>query len=190
MFKYIALFLSIILIASLSMASDRVVGHMTPFPSETLDTPVTLDCGASIEEVRGGKLDYAKLNSLCTHAASNFFRFVDAKGLKTGDRSQAFSWSVSFLPGASCYRCLNDEDYRFHNRFVKGYVTGYTDLNSRFSFVISKSRELKVTFVHEMFHAMSMFYGVYENHTGNYSEKTAKDEALAQEFTEWLGYGR
>jgi hypothetical protein len=88
---------------------------------------------------------------------------------------------------------LNDETYRFRYRFVKGItVTGYTDRSEKYSFAISDTSdsEFKVTFVHEMFHAMSMFYGVYENHPGTLSDKSRADEILAQEFTVWLGYGR
>jgi hypothetical protein len=191
--KYLA-FLCVFLFASIAFADDRVVGHMEPFSSELLDKYIKLDCGAMIQEVRGGPLDYAKLNSLCSHARSNFFKFVDSKKQSTFDnREDKFTWNISFLPIGSCYRCLNDESYRFKDRFIKGItVTGYTDRSAKYSFAISNTgdSEFTVTFVHEMFHAMSMYYGVYENHPGDYAAKSRADETLAQEFTVWLGYGR
>lgn len=181
--------LSIIFCANVALA-DRTVGHPTPFQSELLENPVVLDCGATIREVRGSSQNYAQLNSMCTHAYSNFFQFIAAKGLRVNNHDP-FQWNISFLPEATCYRCLNDEKYRFNNRFIGGAVIGYTSRNDRYAFISStRDSQSNVTFVHEMFHSMSMFYGVYDNHSGSWSRKTEADERLATEFTEWLGYGR
>ncbi len=190
MFRHIfSIILSVFLIANVALA-DRVVGHPTPFNDELLENPVVLDCGATIREVRGSSLNYAQLNSMCTHAYSNFFRYIDAKGLRV-DHHDSFRWNISFLPEDTCYRCLNDEKYRFNNRFIGGKVIGYTSRNDHYAFITSiHDSEFNVTFVHEMFHSMSMFYGVYDNHPGSWSLKTIADEELAAEFTEWLGYGR
>ena len=38
-----------------------------------------------------------------------------------------------------------------------------------------------IIFAHELFHAMSWHYGVFEN--------TEEDEKLAREFTEYIGLG-
>ena len=190
MFRYI-IFILAILITSSAFADERIVGYMPPLPEEMLTDPITLDCGLTINEVRGGSLDVPRLNSMCMHAYDNFFKFIETKGLKT-NHNNPFVWNISFLPEATCYRCLNDEKYRFKYRYVHGAVIGYTDKNQQyiFMFVDNKDREFKTTYVHELFHAMSMYYGVYDNHPGGWSTKTAADEKLARGFTEWLGYGR
>jgi hypothetical protein len=166
-----------------------VVGHPTPFPNELLENPVILDCGAVIQEVQAGQ-DYALLNSMCTHVYSNFFNYIEAKRLRV-EHKKPFNWNLSFLSEDTCYRCLNDEEYRFNNRFISGRVIGYTSRNDRYAFMSSKrDSEFNTTFVHELFHSMSMYYGVYDNHPGTWAQKTIADEYLAVEFTEWLGYGK
>lgn len=190
MFRYVITILAILFLSHTAIADTKIVGHMTPFPEEKLENPVTLDCGATIQEVRGLNADYARLNSMCTHAYSNFFKFIKAKGLKV-NHTNAFRWNLSFLPEARCYRCLNDESHRFRHRHVHGYLIGYTDKDTEYAFMSSTvDKEFNTTFVHELFHSMSMYYGVYDNHPGNWGEKTAADEKLAENFTEWLGYGR
>jgi len=190
MFKYL-IALVILLISTTSVADQRIVGHMLPLPEETLSSPVQLDCGIVIKEVRGGSLNVAKLNQMCSRAASSFFPFIEREGLTPMHRN-SFDWNVSFLPEPRCYRCLNDETYRFKFRHVHGMLIGYTDLNQGYIFMLSdfSDREFNVTFVHELFHAMSMFYGVYNSHPGSWSDKTAADDRLAYAFTDALGYGR
>jgi hypothetical protein len=190
MSRFFTLIVAILLVVGVAHADQHIVGHMIPLPEEILTTPVQLDCGATIQEVRGSSMDYSHLNSMCTHAYSNFPKFVQAKGLKTESR-EPFQWNISFLPESSCYRCLNDEAYRFRYRHVHGRLIGYTDKNTGYAFMSSvHDREFNTTFMHELFHAMSMYYGVYDSHPGDWSAKTAADEKLAQDFTEWLGYGR
>lgn len=189
MSRLFSIILSVLFITNVALA-DRMVGHPTPLQNELLRNPVTLDCGAVVREVRGSSQNYAQLNDMCTHAYSNFFQYIKAKGLRVSHYN-TFDWNISFLPEATCYRCLNDEKFRFNNRFVGGAVIGYTSRNDHWAFITSaRDSEFMVTFVHEMFHSMSMFYGVYDNHPGSWAQKTNADEKLAAEFTEWLGYGR
>lgn len=191
MFRYIlTVILSISLIAGTAYADTKVYGHPTPLTNELLETPVTLNCGATVREVRGSAQDYNHLNDMCTHVALNFFKYIEARGLRT-QRNDPFNWNIAFLPVDTSYRSLNDESYRFHNRFIGGLVIGYTSRNDRYAFMSSvRDSEFDTTFVHEMFHSMSMHYGVYDNHPGSWQEKTEADERYAVEFTEWLGYGR
>lgn len=191
MFRHIfTVILSIVLVASTALADGMVVGHPTPLSRELLESPVTLDCGATVRESRGSVQDYKHLNDMCTHAALNFFKYINARNLKA-QNDLPFTWNISFLPIDNGYRSLNDEEFRFNNRFIGGRVIGYTDRNDRYAYMSSvHDREFDTTFVHEMFHAMSMHYGVYDNHPGTWMEKTEADERCAQEFTEWLGYGR
>lgn len=191
-FRWLTTLLALVSVAGSALADERVVGPMTPLPEELLLTPVVLDCGATIREVRGGSPDMARLNRLCTHAFTNFFTFVrDMRHLEV-IREDDFDWNVSFLPDASCFRCLNDERHRFRGRFVRGNLTGFTDRDLAYIFMISdpNDREFRVTFVHELFHAMSMFYGIFDRHPGDWTEKAAADDRLAADFTDWLGYGR
>jgi len=185
--KYILILLAI-LIASTASADELIVGHMKPLPNELLNNPIHLDCGLSIREARGGPPP--ELETQCLHAKKNFFRFINFKGIKP--REANFAWSMSFLPEGKCYRCLNDTSYRFKYRFIPGNVIGYTGKDEQYSWVISdyKDPQFNVTFVHELFHALSMHYGVYDSHPGSLKDKTNRDEILAQEFTEGLGYGR
>lgn len=179
-----------LLVSGVARADARVVGHMPPFPEEMLDPPVTLTCGATVREARSFTPDYRRLNRLCTRATTHFFPFIERKGLEVTHR-EPFAWGISFLPERTCYRCLNDEAYRFRYRQAKGAVIGYTDKNSEYFFMTTiVDREFSVTFVHELFHALSMFYGIYDAHPGSWESKAAADEKLAVEFTEWLGYGR
>ncbi|HOU92444.1 MAG TPA: hypothetical protein PLU22_15430 [Polyangiaceae bacterium] len=191
-FRCLTTLLALVSVAGSALADEPVVGHMTPLPEELLPTPVVLDCGATIREVRGGSPDMARLNRLCTHAFSNFFTFIrDLRHLEV-TREDDFDWNVSFLPEARCYRCLNDERHRFRYRFVRGALIGYTDRDLAYIFMISdpNDREFRVTFVHELFHAMSMFYGIFDRHPGDWTEQAAADDRLAADFTAWLGYGR
>ncbi len=45
----------------------------------------------------------------------------------------------------------------------------------------------KVTFSHELFHALSYKYGIYNQHKGN---KGSVEEAMAEQFTDSMGLGR
>ncbi len=186
-----SIILAIFLITNVAFADRKIVGHSTPLQNEFLENPVALDCGVTVQEVRGSlPQSYRLLNRMCTLAYSNFFKFVEAKGLRVNHHN-SFKWNVSFLPEGTCYRCLNDEQYRFSNRFISGAVIGYTSRNDRYAFITNiYDNEFDVTFVHEMFHSMSMYYGVYDNHPGSWTNKTKADEKLASEFTEWLGYGK
>lgn len=185
--KYILILLAI-LIASTALADELIVGHMKPLRNELLAEPIELDCGLTIREVHGTRPP--PLGTQCAHAKKNFFQFMKFKGIQTNN--EPFKWSMSLLPEASCYRCLNDTTHRFKYRFVSGNVIGYTDKNAKYSWMISnyQDSEFNTTFVHELFHALSMHYGVYDSHPGTLQQKTETDEVLAKEFTKGLGYGR
>jgi len=57
-------------------------------------------------------------------------------------------------------------------------------------FLDSRDADFALTFVHELFHAMSMFHGIHENHPGSWDEKNGIEERVAEDFTAWLGCGR
>lgn len=187
MFKYIYVF-TYLLVTNIAFA-NKIIGHPTPFQSEMIN-PIELNCGLVIREIQNTNQDYTILNKMCTSAYVNFFKYIKLKNLKVNNLKH-FNWNISFLNESTCYRCLNDEKYRFKNRFISGEVIGYTSKNDHWIFITSTNdSEFNVTFMHELFHSMSMFYGIYDNHHGSWVRKTEIDEILAQEFTEWLGYGR
>jgi len=190
MFKSLIILLAITF-SSIALADSKVLGHLAPLPHEVMGSPVRLDCGATITEMRGGNPDVRKLNALCNQAAQGFKAFVEHRGYKLAHNME-FEWSISFIPYGKCYRCLNDTEHRFYTRTVDSPVWGITDQTHRYMFVLSdkRSREFTVTFVHELFHSMSMHYGVYNSHPGGYGEKSQADEVLAEDFTDWLGHGR
>lgn len=188
MYKYSLAFL-ILFITSFVFADSKIEGNMPPFSEELLTEPINLDCGLSIVEKRGGKkLNVNKLNTMCDNVLKKFPQFIKKKGINV--EFTYFDWKMSILPESSNYRCLNDLKYRFKYRQFQGDVIGYTDYNSKYSFVLNDitDSQFNITFVHELFHAMSMYSGAYESHSYNWQNRSSIDESLAQEFTEWLGY--
>lgn len=185
-------FLAIIFISSSTFGDVKIYGHIEPLENEQLPCPVVLDCGANIIEWRSvTQKDIQQLNKLCTHALSNFFIFAKRKG-KELPINYNFYAKLSLIPYGTNYRDLNDLTYRFRYRTIQSEVSGYTDYISRFSFIFSDQmhREFKTTFVHELFHSMSIYYGLYDLYPGSTNDKVTNNEELAIEFTEWLGYGR
>lgn len=167
---------------------EKVIGHMAPFTEERLSSTIELDCGVSIVENKDKrKLPVDRINNLCLEAVNSFPDFLRAKDINI-DTSEPFYWFLSFLPEKNCYRCLNDLTYRFSERQFQADVIGYTDKNSQYSFVFddASDSEFKPTVIHELFHAQSMFYGLYDSHSEDDVEKAQEDEVLADEFTNWI----
>jgi hypothetical protein len=186
-----ALFLFLMLLASLAIADQRVVGHMQPFSEERLSHPVQLRCGVTIYEWRGIGINRGHANKLCSLAVDNFVPYLKTKHLKPV-HDNPFRWSMALIPDGRCYRCMNDVKWRFINRPIRVYVTGYTSFTQRWLFMLGNTnrRDFDVTMVHELFHAMSYYYGVLDQHPGSEYEQIARDERLAVGFTLWLGLGR
>ena len=167
---------------------------MTPLPSEYLDQPIHLTCGLVIREWHGASRPssaaVAKMDRLCADATLRFRPFLEKHGL--GPRATGpFDWSEALIPDGYCHRCLNDTRWRFERRFVHGDVWGYTGIFEQYSFVVSDTLLpiFPLVFVHELFHAMSMFYGVFEAHPGSDWDKVEADEQLARAFTVSMGLG-
>jgi hypothetical protein len=171
----------------------RLVGHMAPLPEELLAAPIPLACGAVIRELRGGNIiNLEVLNRLCSEVSSSFLPFLEAQGLSS-HASTPFAWDLSFLPSGNCYRCLNDEHYRFRHRVVLDReLIGYTDVSERTIFLTSDAwdAEFRLVFAHELFHAFSIHHRLFADRSGTWQERYVAEEALAGDFTQWLGYGR
>lgn len=190
--KYFILLFTL-LISTTSLADTKVVGHMEPLPSEALDQPITLqDCsGLTIEEWRGSVTDdkaLKKLNAICKRAIAEFESFIKSKGLKKRNNSN-FKYHVALLPDTKNYRGMNDMKFRFADRFVKKELWAYTSRDNRYIFMVSSVDipEMPSIFSHELFHALSMHYGIFDAHANTDSERVAKDEKLALEFEKYLG---
>jgi hypothetical protein len=178
---------------ALTAAADdaRREGHMTPLPSERLSDPITMSCGVTIYEWRGGNTDRDRVEKLCSLATDYFFPYLKMNGIEPVHQNE-FRWSMALLPQGYCYRCMNDTRYRFKGRPVNGFLSGYTSFTRRWIFMVGSNNhpDFNVTMVHELFHSMSEYYGVFANHPGSEQEKVNRDEELAEGFTEWLGLGR
>lgn len=177
--KYL-LFLSIFLFSLNLQADEKVIGHISPFFNELLIQPIDLECGAVIREWQGkySHGDIRKLNILCTYAENKFWDFVKEKSLNV-KKNKPFHYNLSLLIDGHGYRQLNDLQWRFS--FRNNEVWGYTSKELRYSFILSNlnHRNFNRTFIHELFHSLSIHYGLYKN--------ARADERLAQEFEEKYG---
>ena len=188
MFYKVVLF--ILLISTFSFGADKnskIVGHQQPLKSEVIN-PIVLDCGFIIEEFWGEKITKGfiqRLNDTCLLAHSNFGPFLRRNGLKKAHDIE-FYWSGSFIPDGTCYRCLNDIEYRFANRPNKEMLSGYSNLDDLHSFIGVNRDDVIVTFLHELYHAMSEYYGVFDTLGNTFEERVVRDESLARQFTIWL----
>ena len=152
----------------------KTPGHMEPFPEDKLSKPIYLTdrcSNVSIEEWSNkSKPDIKKLSKLCNVAVNNFEK-----------QGKLFRWQLSFLPDGYCYRCLNDIEYRFIERSSRHYIDAYTTQTYRYSFLPNdlKNKKFDLYFIHELYHALSMFYGIYDK----------DNEEKAWAFTRNLGLG-
>lgn len=176
-----------------AIADSKVVGHMEPLPHELLANPIKLQCGLVIREWRGtmpSLTEIQKLNTLCDLAKEAFIPFLAQHGL-TPKHNKPFSWNIAIIPDGTCYRCMHDLDYRFKHRTLRSELWGYTSLYEKYIFTISSTsmKFYNEVFTHELFHAFSMYYGLYINHHPFDNRiRSSKDERLAVSFTKYLGY--
>ena len=184
-----ALILFSLMLTTLVIADHRVPGHMPPFPKEELASPIKLQCGATIHEWRGTTTDRAKAERLCSLALKNFVPYLKTQDLEP-KHSAPFAWPIAMMPDGKCYRCMNDTKWRFIHRPYKGYVTGYTSYTQNWMFMLGSPshKDFDVTMVHELFHAMSDYYGIVDGYPTN--RQISDNERMAVEFTLYLGLGR
>ena len=171
---------------------------MTPLADEMLLNPITLSdkCeGVVVREWREGepgteatRAAIRVMDRLCNRALGAFERFTDRHGLERV-HSLPFSWSVSVIPDGDCYRCLNDLTYRVSSRSEQIEVWGYTSLTHRFIFILNQVQVngkpgvlWQKIWVHELFHALSMYYGIFESHAGTDAKRVKIDERYAKKF--------
>ena len=166
--KHLKTFVTIIIcifLTNIAVADSKIHGHMKPLDSERLKHPMRLDCGATVYEWRGSTPDKARVNKLCTLAVNNFYSFIKEQG-DYNIRNGRFNYAVSIIPIGKEYRSLNDRKYRFDVRVVNYPVTGYTVLEEKtlFNMASTNRSDFNVSFVHELFHALSHHHEVFYQH--------------------------
>lgn len=189
--KILFLFL-ILLIAFPAVADDKVYGHMAPLNSEKLPQTISLDCGARIVEWQGkvDKAAVAKMNKLCDIAVANFEPFLRSRSLDKKHHFPFFAYEISLLIRGNDYRQLNDYTYRFNGRnSIQKLIAyyGWTADHNVFIMNDTNHPEFDITFVHELFHAQSFFYGLYyTHHESNNNIRSRVDEQLARSFENYV----
>jgi phosphoribosyl 1,2-cyclic phosphodiesterase len=160
---------------------------MFPLHYERLEHIEKISCGIKIHEWRGSKLNSGIVNRFCSLAKSNFVGFISKlkKDYVVKRLSEKFEYDASFIPDNKQKRNLNDTTFRFKGRDQPD-VFGYTNILHHWMFVTSdyNDSEFGVTLAHEVFHAMSDFHMIVDQHSA------LEEEILARDFTEYLGLGR
>lgn len=173
---------------------------MTPLPEEQLPKAIWLSgkcSGIAIREwvvTNNGSVRKPAairyMDRLCNQAVGAFGAFAAERKLVPA-HSEQFNWRISLLPDGDCYRCLNDLKYRFAYRAVQRPVWGYTGLYERYSFLLNEiyvvgvpDRMWRRVWVHELFHALSMHYGIFWAHADDNEERARIDERYAREFVD------
>lgn len=167
---------------------------MKPLPSEQLPNPIALKkCpGLAIHEWRRPDAHaLQRLNRICRRAIMAFEPFLEKKNLQK-QHDQPFFYDIALLRDTTAYRGMNDVRYRFKYRANKKDLWGYTSKLKRFVFMVDTIYipEMANIFSHELFHALSMHYGVFDSHGNTTAERVRTDEMLASEFTQYLGLGK
>jgi hypothetical protein len=204
-------FLTVFLITC--VASIALAGYSTkmqPTPDERLDNPIYLSGPCSDVKVvewryRPGYSESTGpspksiriLKKLCKLAVREFPDFVENKGFKL-EHDRSFRTTLSLIPTNSKPRNLNDLKYRFFERYQQFALLGYHHRSTNYTFVmhnVLKSNEtpnskFKTVYVHELYHALANYYGVFHQYSDNLDTASRIDEALAMEFTAHLGLGR
>ena len=180
--------------------SKEAKGEMRPLPQELLDKPIKLTdacSGVKIIEWRGTKVSKKSakiINKTCNMAVKGFKHFMSRQPgyYISGDISK-FDTKLCLMSMGSSPRNLNDVDYRFKYRSIKVTLWGYFQRAADNIYIRNdvlteghNNDEFVMTLAHELFHAMSYQYKIFHQHKG---DKDQVEEAMADEFTEYLGLG-
>ena len=208
----IAVLVCVLFASNVSADNPYTPGPMVPRAIERLSAPIKLnDLCAEITVVEwrptpGLENSTSKseksikiLNQICNLSVRFFPQFIN-KYYDFSDRVENFSQSLCLMPAdvnqyGQDVRNLNDISYRFVNR-TKAYdedgipypIWGYHQRSMSHIYIRNDvpNAEFKTVFAHELFHAMSYQYGIYNQHEG---DKDEADEKLARKFTRYLGLG-
>jgi len=211
------IFLSL-LVAALCLNSQAVNkafasptgGSMEPTQEERLNNPQALSgpCShVSIIEWRStrgkagseiNKKNIAILKKTCKLVVNNFESFIKQKRFYKfkGDVSK-FNVEICLMPLNSKSRNLNDLKGRFLKRAVQVPVWGYYQYSSNNIYIrndVMINKRVNKTFVkvfaHELFHAMSSQFEIYDQHSLDPKLASKLEEKMARDFTEFIKLGR
>lgn len=185
---------------------------MLPLPNERLPNPISLSdkcSNVNIVEWRGTKPSNKARNiidNLCNDTVEGFNQFMQKQHIQPSKNlTLKFYISLSLIPADLDYdgaehRNLNDLTFRFASR-SKEYdqngdvypIWGYSLRQSHFIFVrndvLTEKNEpsypFQVVLAHELGHALSYHYGIYDQHGSN---KDVKEENMIRRFTKFLGF--
>jgi hypothetical protein len=205
------LIIGLIVIFSSSAIAGSYSKSMLPTASERLDDPISLvgvcegveviewRATAGYKKQTGLSEDKIKIvKNVCKLAVNKFPEFAKKRGYKLTN-SDKFETKVCVMPAkmeldGDSPRNLNDINYRFSERSDKDPLWGYYHRYKNYVFVRNDvkldngktNHHFKTVFAHELFHAMSYRYGMYNKHPGN---RDRVDEVMAQQFTVYIGLG-
>jgi hypothetical protein len=196
-------------------------GATDPPGQERLKKPIRLpSCPASIVEwkasagkagTRPSRKAASAMDEVCAEATKHFSGFLRSKGYRFALEGARLDLEVSVLPfkaeeDGRDPGNLNDIEGRFRGRRafpsagggavdVLGFYSGQEGPVYIRNDVVVDGRinpEFIETFAHELFHAMTRQYGLYEQIGGNAVQRPVLEEKLAQEFgrevlDRWLG---
>lgn len=195
-----------------TIVSGAQVGPMTPLYSEELPTSLgfSQECQqVSIVEWRTDGSDQTsaqpsviiQLDQVCQTVVKNFAKFIATqKEYQLSSKIDNFHQFLSILPINSKPRNLNDSESRFANRSksldengevipVLGYHQRAASFVYLYNLIIIEGQldaQFRTVLAHELFHALSYQFGIYQQHSEN---KDQKEEEMAVKFTIWLGWG-
>lgn len=188
-----------------------ISAHMSPLPNELLSESILLsNCkGIKIIEWRKGSQSSKAIEIIdktCKLSVDKFLSYANQKDYTYNIPNIKFTQSICLMPfkisdDGSDYRNLNDYIFRFKERKlplkngIPVAVLAWTSHQNKEIYIRndvllengSVNDRFVTVFAHEMAHAMSFFYGIYQSHDGNREEQ---EEDLAIGFTEFVGLGR
>lgn len=196
---------AVLLVGHLARADSRTAVRMHTLPEEALRPAIHLPTCRGVNIIEWNPLpryqaaEIKILNDACNEAVDAFPEFARREHLFL-ESNQPFSWNIVILPEDEEYRHLNDTSFRFSKRFNwimpdgnPMLLKGYTDHLDRDIFIFNHilnsdvpNKRFITIYTHEMFHALSYHYHVYQSHSG---DKNRADESLAIKFTKYLNLG-
>lgn len=208
----IAILICVLFVSNVSADNPYTQGPMMPRAVEKLSTPIKLnDLCAEVTVVEwrptpGLENSTSKseksikiLNQICNLSVRAFPKFINVYYDFPNEKETLLQY-LCLMPAdveqhGQDVRNLNDINYRFFNR-TKRYdedgipypIWGYHQRSVSHIYIRNDvlNAEFKTVFAHELFHALSWKYGIYNQHLG---DKDVIDEKMARQFTRHLGLG-
>lgn len=140
------------------------------------------------------------INEICNLSLNKFPEFAKKKGFVIKSVDEKFHTTICMMPAdvydqGTAPRNLNDLKFRFAKRTIRYPLWGYFQRQQNYLYLRNDvlrnngriNYRFKTVFAHELYHALSYYYGIYYQYSG---DKNKIDEQLAQDFSAYLGLGR